>query len=175
MATRITTRSGALFIACREGIVEVPYEDGPFFSIGCGHNGPEIKPGMRWTPQQALDQLRVDLRMREADVNRLVRVPLLAQQFDALVSLHYNRGNRDFPEMIAAVNSGDESAVAELFPQLDTNSKGQHLGGLKIRREAERDMYVSGNYGLLGSIPWWHGDPRRTKRFEYTVQAADLA
>lgn len=174
MTSLTTSRNGALFIACREGIVEVSYQDGPYLSIGCGSNGPHITSDMRWTPQQALRQLRADLRLREADVNRKVTVDLKQHQFDALVSIHYNRGNRDFPAMIAAVNSGDEAAVAALFPTLDTNSKGEHLAGLKMRRLAELAMYQTGNYGPLNSIPWWRGPPRTTPRYEYTIQPEDL-
>lgn len=170
-----TSRQGILFIACREAIVEVPYQDGKYLSLGCGHNGPDVKPGDRCTPQQALAQLKADLVVRERDVNRVLRVMLWQPTFDALVSLHYNRGNRDFPEMMALVNAGNMAGASAMFPTLDTNLAGQHLAGLRTRRLAEQKMFDNGDYGLLATIPWWKGDPHTTPRFEYVVQPGDLA
>ena len=179
MSVMTTSRNGRLFIACREAIVEVPYADGPHLSIGCGFNSPDVKPTDRWTPQQALAHLKADVALREKDVNRwLGGTTILQQEFDALVSLHYNRGNRDFLEIMAlvvrGVIRGETSAVAAMLLTFDTNSAGVHLPGLLTRRIAEQRMFLIGDYGPLGLIPWWRGDPHTTPRFEYVVQDGDL-
>lgn len=170
-----TSRNGLLFIACREAMVEVPYRDGAHFSIGFGSNSPDIKPTDHWTPQECFQHLRTDVALRERDVNRMLQRTIGQPQFDALVSLHYNRGNRDFPEMMAVVNRGDIGAAAGLFPTLDTNSAGVRLAGLRTRRLAEKAMFLKGDYGQLSQIPWWKGDPHTTPRYEYAVQPGDLA
>lgn len=177
-----TSRDGILFIACREAVVEVPYQDGAHLSIGCGHNGPDVLPTDHWSPRRALAQLKSDMGQRERDVNRLLSIQLRQHEFDALVSFHYNRGNRDFAyhvvgtqTIVEAVNSSDEAEIVRLWPTFDTNVAGAHLPGLRLRREAELALFLRGDYGSLVSIPWWRGNPRRTRRYEYVVQPGDLA
>ena len=182
MPQMTTSRSGLIFIACREAIVEVAYPDGRWLTVGIGHNGPDVLPTAHWTPQQALAQLRADVHDRyERDVNRMVKVPLSQHKFDALVSFHFNRGNRDFAypvvsteTVIDAVNSGDQGEVARLFPLCNTNLAGEHKDGLTIRRRAELAMYADGVYGPLGLIPWYKADPHTSHRFEYVVLPDDL-
>lgn len=177
-----TSRNGRLFIACREAIVEVPYKDGTHLSLGCGHNGPDVLPGDRCTPQEALAWLAADIAARERDINRLLKVAVAQPQYDALSSFHYNRGNRDFAypvvgteTIIEAVNSGDMAEIKRLWPTFDTNQAGVQMDGLKKRRIAELAMFQTGDYGQLSQIPWWKGDPHTTPRFEYVVAPSDLA
>jgi lysozyme len=54
------------------------YRDpGGILTIGYGHTGPEVVPGLRWTQDQADDELRFDVTDRaEKPVNGLVRYEL---------------------------------------------------------------------------------------------------
>jgi len=79
----------------------------------------------------------------EADVNRLVKVPLNQNQFDALVSFTYNVGASNFGKSTLLrklnVNPKDPS-IRDEFPKWN-RSGGIILKGLTRRRIAEANLY----------------------------------
>lgn len=116
------------------------------WTIGYGHTSaagaPEVKPGMVITKQEANEILIRDLVKYENAVNRLVKVPLTQNQFDALVSFTFNVGEGALAKstLLKKLNAGQYSAVpAELMKW--TKGGGKELPGLVRRRRAEAAMW----------------------------------
>jgi GH24 family phage-related lysozyme (muramidase) len=107
-----------------------------------------VKPGDCITEEQAEDLLDSDVATVEADLRKVVRVPLSQGQWDALVSLCFNlQGgalglSRIAPRLLRKLNAGDFAGAADEF--LDINrANGRVLAGLTKRREAERRLFLA--------------------------------
>lgn len=116
------------------------------WTIGYGHTSaagaPEVKPGMTITKQEANDILVRDLVKYENAVDRLVKVPLTQNQFDALVSFTFNVGEGALAKstLLKKLNAGNYDAVpAELMKW--TRGGGKELPGLVRRRRAEAALW----------------------------------
>jgi lysozyme len=108
--------------------------------VGYGHTSaaghPKVVKGMKLTTRECEEILIRDLGKYEADVSRFVKVPLTQNQFDCLVSFHYNTGALGKSTLLRKVNAGRFHDVpAELRKW--TRGGGQVLKGLVNRREAE--------------------------------------
>lgn len=169
-----TSRNGILFVANREAIVLVAYPDGPNFSIGCGHNDAALRAGDRITVKDALALLKKDLSAREPRLNKMLTKPVTQPQFDALMSLHYNTGNRFVWDAVALINAGRMAEAAEFFAKSDRNLAGEKLVGLLKRRLLEQAIFLHGEYGPLDPILCWADDPRTTRPATYKLQPGDL-
>lgn len=87
-----TSDKGLRLIEQREGLRTKAYRDTKgIWTIGVGHTGPEVRGGLVWTIQKCRDTLAKDIQIAENAVNA-VGIPLLQNQFDALVSLTFNIG-----------------------------------------------------------------------------------
>jgi GH24 family phage-related lysozyme (muramidase) len=53
------------------------------------------------------------------------------------MSAFYQGGTRNLLPLVAAVNAGQADQIPDILPALDTNRKGEHKPGLRLRREAE--------------------------------------
>jgi lysozyme len=125
-------------------------KSGEPWTIGWGHTGPEVKPGLVWTQAQADAAFLDDLRRFERDVESLVTVPLTQGQFDALVSFAYNVGADIDADTIAEglgdstllrkLNAGDYEGAAQEFKKWNKND-GQVMRGLVRRRAAEEALF----------------------------------
>ncbi|MGL5636908.1 MAG: lysozyme, partial [Bacteroidales bacterium] len=62
------------------------------WTIGYGHTGKEVKPGVVISQQQAEEWLLVDCNRVLMMLRKALRVPLKQNQLDALVSLGFNIG-----------------------------------------------------------------------------------
>lgn len=136
--------NGAALIARFEGLRLEPYDDGVgVMTIGIGH---VIKPGENlWrkiTEQEAYDLFVVDAARYVADVNRLVKVPLTQNQFDALVSLDFNLGPGGWSGLLDLLNSGDYRGARDAFGRY-VMAGGRRLAGLVRRRAAEADLFAT--------------------------------
>ena len=78
----------------------------------------------------------------EEAVRRLVKVPLTANQFDALVSFCYNcgEGNLAKSTLLKRVNAGDHDGAATEFHKWN-KAGGKVLAGLTRRRASESLLY----------------------------------
>lgn len=125
----------------------------------CGWGCTEgVGPNTHWTLEQATDALRREMDMHEANVMRLVKVPLEQGQFDALVSLCYNIGAGALAKssVLKHVNAGDMPRAASHFADFkygkvrgDTaklykvpEGTRMVLPGLVTRRAAEAQMFL---------------------------------
>jgi len=133
------------FEGCKLEAYPDPGSGGTPWTIGYGHTGPEVNPGMKITQTQAEDLLMRDVQKAVNAVNALVRVRLSQQEFDALVDFVFNVGRTNFQNstLLRLLNAGNYKGAAEQFDDWDM-SHGKHMAGLLRRRIAERDEFLSG-------------------------------
>lgn len=126
-----------------EGFRDKAYRDSAgTWTIGFGSTK-GVHPGQRITREQAGIRLYEDVDQAEADVARMVQVPLTQGQFDALVSFVYNLGAGALARstLLRRLNSGDYSGAADEFMKW-VKAGGRRLQGLVRRRAAERAMFL---------------------------------
>ena len=116
------------------------------YTIGYGHYGPDVTPGMEITEGEAERMLAEDLSDTERAVSNATAGWNLKQcQFDALVSLAFNVGVNAFQNstLLKLVKRGaPEDVIRNEFGRW-CHSGGRVLKGLQRRRQAEADMYFS--------------------------------
>lgn len=143
-----TSNSGINLIKGFEGKRLKAYDDGVgVWTIGFGTikypNGVRVKKGDTCTESQAEQYLRNDLVVFENALNRLVKVSLNQNQFDALVSLTYNIGTGAFKDstLLKKLNAKDYKGAAEQFPRWNRGG-GRVLNGLVKRRKIEMELFL---------------------------------
>lgn len=128
-----------------EGLRLVAYMPTPkdVWTIGYGHTA-TAKPGMRITKKGAEALLRHDLEWVEDVIELHVDVELTQNQYDALCSFIYNLGGTNFANstLLRKLNKGEYQAAADQLPRWN-KQKGTVLRGLTIRRNEERDLFLS--------------------------------
>jgi len=114
------------------------------WTIGVGHTGQDVKPGLVITSEQSDKLLQSDLSKFESAVANLVKVPLNQNQFDALVSFSFNVGDGALGRstLLKLINSGHADDAAEEFKKWN-KAGGNVLTGLTARRAAERELFES--------------------------------
>lgn len=114
-----------------------------FATIGYGHKLGPLENYWTITEAEATRLLASDLSDAEAAVNRLVKVPLSQNQYDALVSFVFNVGPGAFGRstMLKLLNAGDYTGAANQFPAW-RKSGGVVMAGLVKRRANERAMFL---------------------------------
>lgn len=140
-----TSQKGVDLIKSFEGLRTTAYQDAVgVWTIGYGHTGPDVKPGMKITKAKAESLLRQDLGKFENAVQRNVKVPLTQGQFDALVSFTYNlgEGNLKNSTLLKKLNQGDYAGAQAEFGKW-TYAGGKELPGLVRRRKEEAAMFGS--------------------------------
>ena len=138
-----TSRLGLEEIKRHEGLRLTAYDDGAGnLTIGFGHKVISDLP-TRITREQAEVLFLADVATAEAAVNRSVRVPLTASQFDALVSLVFNWGEGNFSqsELLRRLNAGDYRGAQQRLSEHPVTAGGEIVSGLQRRRRAEADWF----------------------------------
>ena len=121
-----------------------PGTGGDPWTIGWGATGPGIGPGTVWTQEQCDTRLAADLSRFAAEVARAIGDAATTQeQFDALVSFHYNTGAIARAALTRLHRAGDQAGAAAEFGKW-VHAGGRKLTGLVRRRAAEAALY-SGN------------------------------
>ena len=143
-----TSQSGISLIKGFEGKRLNAYDDGVgVWTIGFGTikypNGVRVKKGDTCTEAQAESYLKNDLVKFENAINRLVKVPLNQNQFDALSSFTYNLGetNLSSSTLLKKLNAKDYAGAADQFLRWN-KAGGKVMSGLTRRREAERNLFL---------------------------------
>lgn len=141
--------AGIAFIELWEGLRLNAYRDSkglPTIGIGTTRypNGTKVKMGDTCTKAQAYEWFRFDIARFESFVNRVIKVPLNQNQFDALVSLVYNIGETNFTEgsVDDKLNAKQIDAALKTW-LLYVNSGGKKIDGLVNRRQAEVKLFKS--------------------------------
>jgi lysozyme len=96
------------------------------------------------TKQDAAKLLEEDTTSAVRSVNRLTKVSLTQNQFDALVSFVFNLGGGAYQRstLRKAVNRGQFLEAAEEFPKW-SRASGRIVQGLVRRRLAERSLFLT--------------------------------
>ena len=117
------------------------------WTIGYGHTA-GVQEGDTCTQIEAESFLQKDLEEFEATIQKLVKVPLKQNQFDALVSWVYNLGGTNLRRstLLQRINDDSDSSRADIPYQIKrwNRADGKVLDGLVRRREAE--------------ALWWQGE-----------------
>lgn len=111
-------------------------------STGPPHGEHDIDSTTRWTREQCDDAFLKDMEKFERSVRKLVRVPLTANQYDALVSFTYNCGATALERstLLKRVNAGDHKGAAAEFAKWN-KVRGKPVAGLTRRRASESLLY----------------------------------
>jgi lysozyme len=112
------------------------------WTIGYGHTGPGVTPGMTITQAQAQAFLQEDLARAAQAVNGLVHVVLNQNQFDALCDFVFNVGAGNFRSstLLRLLNAGNYAGAANQFAVWNL-AGGRVLPGLVTRRAAEAALF----------------------------------
>ncbi len=150
---RDINETGLLLVKAFEGLRVEAYQDSAgVWTIGYGHSSkagePRVTPGLRITEAEAETILRRDLDRFEAEVARLVTVPLTDNEFAALTSLCFNIGAAAFAgsTCLKRLNSGDRKGAAEALTwwnKATVRGKKVRMGGLVRRRAAEKALFLT--------------------------------
>ena len=150
-----------------EGLSLEAYQDvAGIWTIGYGHTGPDVEPGMRITEAEADALLRQDLRFAEDAVTRLVSVPLNSNEFDALVSFVFNVGAEAFRGSTPRrrLNRGDRIGAADALTwwnKATIAGRLQEVLGLTRRRASERALFLTPSEPFRAAEP---ENPRENSR-----------
>lgn len=131
-----------------------PKTGGDPWTIGWGHTGADVYPGLLWTPAQADKAFEEDVAFAEQAVDRAVAVVLKQCEFDAMVSIVFNVGpgssaksgiirlrNGSPSTLLRKLNDGDREGAADQF--LAWRSPGSSVEkGLRFRRRCERALFL---------------------------------
>lgn len=151
-APRFVSARGVQFIASFEGFRAEAYKPvaaEKYWTIGYGHTGPEVRPGMKWTREHALKVLSEDIDRLTARVRTFDAVRL-QQHYDGLGSACFNLGpgvldaDRSLGKALRAKDRPIHKAADALL--LYVNGASGPLPGLVRRRKAERRIMLDGNY-----------------------------
>jgi lysozyme len=130
-----------------EGLRTEAYQDAAgIWTIGYGHTGPDVQPGLKISEFEADALLRADMAAAVACVNRAVEVEITQPQFDALVDFCFNAGRGSFrnSSLLRYVNAEDFFSATVQFG-LWIHAGGEVQPGLVRRRRAEADMFRAGS------------------------------
>lgn len=131
------------FEGCRLEAYPDPATGGAPWTIGWGHTGADVWPGL------VIDQAEADRRFEkrladefEPGVLRALQRLLAQCEFDAMVCLAYNIGLRNFGgSTLVRLFNTRQPGVAEQFLRWD-KANGKPMLGLRRRRAAERALYL---------------------------------
>lgn len=111
------------------------------WTIGWGATGPGIKRGVVWTQEECDERFKTDMQRYADDVSRaLGDAPTTPNQFDALVSFHYNTGAIAKATLTKKHKARDYAGAAAEFAKWN-RAGGRVMRGLTRRREAEAQLY----------------------------------
>lgn len=142
-----TSDKGIELIKEFEILEPVAYPDpgtgGDPWTIGYGHTGPDVYPGLRISSLRAEELLAKDLRRFEEAVDNLIDVELNQNEFDALVSFTFNVGEGALGDstLRRRLNAGEDKCPVfqQELPRWVNGPNGP-LPGLENRREVEAEL-----------------------------------
>ena len=143
-----TSPRAVQFIKDHEGYRERAYQCASgVWTIGWGHTSDAkypVRKGMKITRATATAMLKHDIQEAEDAIDAVVRVPLNANQYGALVSLIFNIGVGAFRRstLLRHLNNGDYERASREFGKWN-RSDGRVLPGLSRRRAEEKALFMT--------------------------------
>jgi len=139
-----TSENGKKLIKNFEGLRLKAYPDGSNYSIGYGHNAPDIYNGQTITQAQADTYFNADLQWVEKTINSNLKTPINQNQYDALASLVYNIGSGNFKisQVLKNLNQNNKQAAATAFMTWN-KAGGNYNDVLNNRRKIEKKLFLS--------------------------------
>lgn len=140
--------AGLALIKRFEGCELTAYPDpgtgGDPWTIGYGHTGSDVHPGLTISQARADELLQNDLQKFEQGVNNMISRALTPNQFAALVSFAYNvgLGALQSSTLLRLLNAGDVNGAANQFGEWVNGANGP-LPGLVTRRAAEKQLFLT--------------------------------
>lgn len=120
-----------------------PGTGGDPWTIGWGSTGPEIVRGLIWTQAECDARFEQDLQRCADEVSQAIgEAPTAQNQFDALVSFHYNTGAIATATLTRLHKQGRCNAAAKEFGKWVYAGR-KVLPGLVRRRAAEAALYAA--------------------------------
>jgi lysozyme len=138
------SEKGRALITGFEGDKLRAYKDGGgVWTVGRGHTGPDVFPGMEITEEESIRLFGLDCAKH--DINPLLDgCPTTQSQFDAMTSLTFNIGLEHFrtSTVLKRHKLGNKMGAANAF-LLWHFDNGKSVPGLMRRRESERALYLA--------------------------------
>jgi lysozyme len=139
-------QEGFKLLTTFEGCELTAYDDGGgVWTIGYGHTGDDVYPGLTISETQAEELLREDLEKFESYVEDAVEVEIDDNQFSALVCFCFNvgSGTEGFggSTLLKLLNNGDYQGAANQFPVWN-KVNGEPWPGLTRRRLVEQALFL---------------------------------
>ncbi|MBN9438260.1 lysozyme [Bosea sp. (in: a-proteobacteria)] len=154
--TRRINAEGLKLIKQWEGLKLSAYKDvAGVWTIGYGSTGSHVTPGLEIGREEADRLLIKDLDRFERAVDKLVKVPLSANQFAALVSFAFNvgegKGGFATSTLLKKLNAGNYDAVPSelgkwVMAYNPALKKKVRVPGLVNRRAAEAGLWAKGSF-----------------------------
>lgn len=138
------SEKGIEFIIREEGEVLTSYRcQAGVWTIGVGHTGKDVTPGMRISKEKSRELLKDDLKRFEDAVDKSIKYPIEQHQFDALVSLAFNIGVNAFANstVVKRINAGADMKDVEEAWKMWRMGGGKVLLVLVARRGREINLY----------------------------------
>ena len=118
-----------------------PGTGGDPWTIGWGSTGKDIRKGLIWTQAECDARFNRHIQEFVRDVNTAIAgAPTTQNQFDALVSFHYNTGAIFKATLTKLHKAGKFAEAAAEFLKWN-RAGGKPMAGLTRRRQAESDLY----------------------------------
>ncbi len=139
------SEAGLEVIMDNEGLRLEAYQDiVGVWTIGFGHTGAEVKPGLIITLDAAKALLLSDVETSEKCVNNCVSGVITQGQFDALCSFVFNLGCSALRNstLLRKLNDGDDVGAAEQFMHWN-HAGGKVVAGLTQRRMEEKELFLT--------------------------------
>ena len=131
------------FEGCKLKAYPDPATGGDPWTIGFGHTGPDVFPGLVISQDLADKLLLKDLEKFELGVKNLLKVKVNQYQFASLVSFAFNCGlaNLKSSTLLALVNENKPVEAVKQFIRWN-KANGKVMAGLTKRREAEALLFA---------------------------------
>jgi lysozyme len=103
-----------------------------------------VTEGLIWTREEADRAFHEELTVFEGAVNRLVKVPISQNAYDALVSFAYNCGEGALTKssLLKKLNKGDHEGAAREFGNWVNSNGVKNVPGLVRRRREEATVFL---------------------------------
>lgn len=112
-------------------------------TIGYGHTN-NVRLDDVLTQDEAEKLLDIDIKIKENELNKLIKVPVTQNQYDALISFVFNLGvgNLKNSTLLRLLNQKNYKGAAQQFDRW-VYAGNKVLAGLVKRRAEEKELFLS--------------------------------